>query len=168
MATLKRVCIVSLRYFSESHNKMRCISIFYVCLIWTLLQKKHNWTLLKLSRLILYKEKIEKPRNFYQNHLFRPETSCQSSAAAPKVTEDSSEVTAGTAAAGLTSCDNYEVGTAQIDKDIKQRCHIIQMTYFKAYVQVKQKIKNTVNWRFRLFSWRPPIFQSYLVSALKV
>ena len=33
MATLKRVCIVFMKCFSESHNKMRCISIFYVCLI---------------------------------------------------------------------------------------------------------------------------------------
>ena len=34
-------------------------------------------------------------------------------------------------------CEGYghEAG-GHIDKEIKQRCHIIQMTYFKSYVQV--------------------------------
>ena len=80
-----------------------------------------------LTSSLLFKDKVDKPKNFYQNHLFKPgsrEASC-SQARVESVSRSEDNV----------ECDHHD-STGHIDKEIKQRCHIIQMTYFKSFVQV--------------------------------
>ena len=82
-----------------------------------------------LTANLLFKERTEKPKNFYQNHLFKPETQANSD---HEETEEEEEQELEEAV--KTSEAPCEGG--HIDKEIKQRCHIIQTTFFKSFVQV--------------------------------
>ena len=91
-----------------------------------------------LTSSLLFKDKMDKPKNFYQNHLFKPESSAgggQQQRVIEIQKTDEHRVTENGGAA-LITCDHHDNAGAHIDKEIKQRCHIIQMTYFKSFVQV--------------------------------
>ena len=78
-----------------------------------------------LTSNLLFKEKAERPKNFFQNHLFKSESPVSSEVEDVKKQEEEEEERS------EAPCDG-----GPIDKEIKQRCHIIQMTFFKSFVQV--------------------------------
>ena len=84
-----------------------------------------------LTSSLLYKDKTDKPKNFYQNHLFKTDSAGSGSVSLSSRLLEVKKNEAETAGPG----EHHEM-TGHIDKEIKQRCHIIQMTFFKAYVQV--------------------------------
>jgi len=93
-----------------------------------------------LTNSLLFKNKVDKPKNFYQDHLFQPEIKEKTSTSSfvPKELSeqrDEDQKTPEPNPPKYNTCDHHEI-TGHIDKEIKQRCHIIQMTYFKTYVQV--------------------------------
>ena len=86
------------------------------------------------------RDKVDKPRNCYQNHLFRPEGSSPgASTSTSRVAEVREPADAQPRPSEECEGHGHEAG-GHIDKEIKQRCHIIQMTYFKSYVQVSMTI----------------------------
>ena len=109
-----------------------------------------------LTSSILFKDKVDKPGNFYQDHLFQPEVTRED--VEVKEEQETMEVSTD------NDCKGEEISTTEtepkapkadpiplpdtcefhhrdevpshIDREVKQRCHILQMIYFKSYVSV--------------------------------
>ena len=90
-----------------------------------------------LTSSLLFKDKTDKPKNFYQNHLFKPESSTAGGAQQRVVEIQKTDEQNISENCTNNTCDHHDNSGGHIDKEIKQRCHIIQMTYFKSFVQVR-------------------------------
>ena len=98
-----------------------------------------------LTTGLLYRGRADPPRNFYQDHLFQQEARGQGEEGREEEARGREEKggeeearPAEPAEQMPESCEFHhrEETTGHVDREIKQRCHVLQMIYFKSFVSV--------------------------------
>ena len=91
----------------------------------------YDCSFLGLTNSVIYKERVEPPRNHHLNFLFKPEIRSEK-----EVSDDPRFSTQKTPEPEGPTSNEFTDHSCHIDKDVKQWYHVIKMIYFKSFVSV--------------------------------